>query len=254
MLTFTSAEIDGWLAAFFYPFCRILALATSAPVYSHASVPVPVRIGLALALTLVVAPTLPAPAFVSPLSLAGLLLIVQQIIAGVTIGFAMTVVFAAADVAGDLIGLQMGLSFASFIDPQNSNEAPVIGNLLGIVLMLVFLALDGHLMLIAALVDSFTAIPIASGAPPGLDLRTLGMLGADVFAIGLRIALPVIATLLLANVALGVLSRTAPQLNLFAVGFPATLTAGALALFAAMPALVPVLEGAVRRGLAAVGH
>ena len=154
MITFTAADIEAWIAAFAYPFLRILALMSTAPLFSHASVPMPVRVGLAFAVTFVVAAALPAAPFVSPFSMAGAVLVVQQILVGLAIGLAMQLVFAAVTLAGDMIGLQMGLSFASFVDPQNSEQAPIVGGFLSLVLMLVFLAINGHLALVAAMADS----------------------------------------------------------------------------------------------------
>ena len=254
MFTVTTAQLDGWLAAFVYPFFRILALASSAPVLSHSSVPYPVRIGLALLVTAIVAPTLPAVAAVSPMSAAGMVVVVQQVLVGAAVGFAMQIIFAAVEIAGDVIGLQMGLAFAGFIDPQSATESPVIGNFLTMSLMLLFLAVDGHLGLIAALVDTFRTFPVGGGFLGGFDPSTLALAGRDLFATGLQLALPVVAALLLANVALGVLTRTAPQLNLFAIGFPVTLMVGMLMLLFALPFMFPLLEQAIRRGFALAGH
>jgi flagellar biosynthesis protein FliR len=246
MITLTAAQVDAWLAAFFYPFFRFMALTSTAPVLSHASVPARVRIGLALMFTVVVAPTIPQPAFVSPFSAAGVAMIAQQILLGAAIGFALEIVFAAASLAGEVMGLQMGLSFASFVDPQGPSQQPLIGSLLNIGVILLFLAIDGHLRLIGALAESFRAFPLDQ-IGPGLDPRGLALAGAQVFTIGLSVALPVIAALLLANLALGVLTRTAPQLNLFAVGFPITLAAGLAMLLFALPFVLPPLEAALER-------
>ncbi len=250
MFTIGAADLDTALAAFFYPFFRVLALASSAPVFSHPTVPRPVRIGLAVMVTAIVAPLLPATPAVSPFTGAGILLIVLQVLIGVAIGLAMQIAFAAVTLAGDLIGLQMGLSFAAFIDPQNSEQAPLVGSFLSIVLMLVFLALNGHLLLLAALVDSFHAFPLAPDGMRGLDLMRLVRAGADLFAFGLQIALPVIATMLLTNLTLGMLARTSPQLNLLAVGFAVTLSVGLLMLLLGLPLLAPAFEAVVARGLA----
>lgn len=248
-MTVSAAELDAWLAGFFYPFVRIVALATSAPLFSHGSVPRPTRIGLAVLITLLVAPTLPAVPFVSPFSGPGVLLIVQQVLIGVAIGLTMQIIFAAVELAGELIGLQMGLSFATFIN-ADSDQVPIVGSFLAVTLMLVFLALNGHLLLIAGLVDTFRSFPL--DGVQGLvafDARALVLAGRDLFSLGVTLALPVIAAMLLANLALGVLTRTAPQLNLFAVGFPVTLATGLAMLALALPFLVPAMEVAVMRGL-----
>ena len=250
MITFTAADIDVWLAAFLYPFLRILALMSSAPLFSHASVPVPLRIGLTFAITIVVVTAVPAAPFVSPFTMAGAVLVVQQVLVGVAIGLAMQLVFAAVTLAGDMIGLQMGLSFASFVDPQNAEQAPIVGGFLSLVLMLVFLAINGHLALIAAMADSFTVMPIGPSGWRTLDAMRLVQAGTGLFATGVSLALPVVGALLLVNLTLGVLTRTAPQLNLFAVGFPITLVVGLVMLLLAMPFAVPALQQALERGLA----
>jgi flagellar biosynthetic protein FliR len=197
--------------------------------------------------TVLVAP--PAGASVSPYSLPGVILIVQQVAIGVTLGFVVQMAFAAVELAGDLIGLQMGLSFASFVDPQRGEPAPIVGSFLGVAAMLLFFAIDGHLALIGALAETFRTLPVHAVAWPWLAWHELATAGALVFAAGLQIALPVLAALILVNVALSVLTRAAPQLNLFAVGFPVTLLAGMLVLLLALPRLLPLVEGALRQAL-----
>jgi flagellar biosynthetic protein FliR len=250
MFTIGAAELEAFLAAWFYPFVRIAALATSAPIFSHRSVPRVTRVALAALVTALVAPTLPATPFVSPFSAAGVVLIVQQILIGVALGFAMQIVFAAADLAGEIIGLQMGLSFGTFIDARNADPVPIVGAFLSLTMMLVFLALNGHLMLLAGLVGTFESFPVGGFKATGaLDTRLLVMAGRDLFALGVQLALPVIGAMLLINLALGVLTRTAPQLNLFAVGFPVTLATGLAMLALAMPFVVPAMESALLRTL-----
>jgi flagellar biosynthetic protein FliR len=252
MFTISAAELDAWLAGFFYPFVRIAALASSAPLFSHRSIPRPTRITLCVMIAIVVAPTLPPTPFVSPFSAQGVVLIIQQLLIGVAIGFTMQIVFAAVELAGELIGLQMGLSFATFVN-ADTDPTPIVGSFLTVTMMLVFLAINGHLMLIAGVANSFASFPVDGG--PGLvffDVRALVMAGRELFSLGVTMALPVIAAMLLANLALGVLTRTAPQLNLFAVGFPVTLATGLAMLALAMPFLVPAMEQALLRGLGMV--
>jgi flagellar biosynthetic protein FliR len=253
MITIAAADLDAWLTAFLYPFFRMLALMGSAPLFSHQSVPIPVRIWLALLLTILVAPVLPQVGAISPLSAPGVLLIFQQVIVGVALGLAMQLAFAAVQLAGDMIGMQMGLSFAAFIDPQNSTQTPIVGSFLSLVLMLLLVAINGHLMILSALVDSFQAVPIAtgfSGSAVHSDLwLRIANAGGQVFAAGLRIAFPVIGAMMLANLALGVVTRTAPQLNLFAVGFPITLVVGLGMLMLGLPYLMPILEAVLQASL-----
>jgi flagellar biosynthetic protein FliR len=250
MLTIGAADLDAWLAAFVYPFFRILALFSSAPVLSHDSVPRMVRIGLAVLVTVLVAPTLaPIPGDTSPFSAPGLVLIVQQLLIGVAIGFALQIAFAAAELAGDMIGLQMGLSFATFIDPQNSDQTPIVGSFLNLLLMLLFLAMDGHLLVLAALVDTFHTFPVAVDALHWQDWHRLVVWGGQIFGYGLAIAMPVIGAMMLTNLALGVLTRTSPQLNVFSVGFPVTVIVGLLVLQLGLPWLFPALERVIMQSL-----
>ena len=250
MLTVTAAQLQAWLAAFLWPFLRVLALVGAAPVIGHRSVPARVKIGLALLITLLVAPTLPpAPAPGGPGTFA---LVVQQLLIGFSLAFAMHVAFAAVQLAGDLIGLQMGLSFAAFIDPAHSGQSPLLGMALGLFGTLVFLSIDGHLMLIDALARSFAAVPVGDGPgalPADLWQRLIDWGGASL-TLGFHLALPVLAAMIACNLALGALARAAPQLNLFAVGFPAALAVGFLALILLMPYLAGPLQAILLRGLA----
>ncbi len=241
MISFTSAQLTVWLAAFIFPLVRILALIASAPIFGNKQIPARVKVGLAVLVTLVIAPTLDIPKDIDPASAAGLFLLAQQLVAGLMMGFVMRLVFAAVEMAGDIAGMQMGLGFASFYDPQNAAYTPVVAQFLGIIAGLAFLSLDLHLYLLAALADSFQAFPIAPGQPAAGAFRNMAEWGGSLFAHALQLSLPIIAALLITNLALGILTRSAPQLNIFAVGFPITLAVGFVVLALLMsflPALV----------------
>lgn len=243
--------MELWLAAIFWPFVRVLAVFMSAPVLSNRVVPVRVKIGLALAIAIIVAPATTEPAL--PIfSAAAPLLLLQQILAGVLMGFGIKVVFAAVDMAGNVIGLQMGLSFASFIDPVNSNQTPLIGSFLNLLTTLLFLALDGHLALLAAATRSFDLLPISTQFFSGVGWERLIATGTGLFQLGLQISLPVLATMLVINLTLGVMSRAAPQLNLFSVGFPLTALTGIVLFAVFLPNLVAALSAALSASLAAL--
>lgn len=253
MFTLGAADLDAWLAGFFFPFVRVAGLVMTAPIMSDSSMPRTVRVGLALMITIVIAPTLPAVT-VSPFSGAGVALLLEQILIGAAIGFAMQVAFAAVTMAGDMIGLQMGLSFASFVDPEHNESAPIIGGFLSILLMLYFLSMNGHLQMIAALSDTFGSLPVTGGHLRLADLQSILTIAGDIFVAGFRIALPVIATMLLANLTLGMLMRTAPQVNLLAIGFPITLALGFIVLTLMLPALTMNFDSVIARGLTALRH
>jgi flagellar biosynthetic protein FliR len=151
--------------------------------------------------------------------------------------------------AGSLIGLQMGLGFATFFDPINSAQVPVVAQFLGILFSLIFLALNGHLLMIEVLAESFRAFPIGAQPSSAMGWKTLVDWGGEIFRTGLLLALPMIAALLIANLSIGIMTRAAPQLNIFAVGFPITLAAGFLVLFVTLPYMTPIFEHMMRDGL-----
>lgn len=242
MVSISAAQLYAIINAFFWPFVRLLALFSSAPIIGDQSVPARIKIALALACAILVAPTLADAPSSSPFSGDGLMLLVQQVLVGVGIGLGMRFVFAAVELAGDMIGMQMGLSFATFIDPQNSTQTPIVGSFLNIIAVLILLALNGHLIMISALIDSFRMLPISAQPELALSVERIVALGGEIFRIGLHLSLPVLATLLVLNMAMGVLSRAAPQLNIFAVGFPMTILAGMFLLGLSLPYMGAALE------------
>jgi len=242
VLTFTSAQLDAWLAGLVWPLTRVLAVLAAAPVLGQTRVHSRVRIGLAICIVLVIAPTLPPMPQVAPGSAMGVLILAYQMIIGLAIGFALRLVFTAVEMAGDLVGLQMGLGFAMFYDPANVQHTPILGQFLGLLATLVFLAINGHLLVISALIESFHTLPITLEPLNGGFFQTLARHGAIIFLAGLQLALPLIVTMLVVNLALGVLTRAAPQLNIFAVGFPVTLAIGFGALILTLPYFAPLFQ------------
>ncbi|OJA78719.1 flagellar biosynthetic protein FliR [Burkholderia ubonensis] len=254
MFSVTYAQLNAWLTAFLWPFVRMLALVAVAPVTGHASVPGRVKIGVAAFMALVVAPTLGAMPAVTVFSAQGIGIVVTQFLIGVAMGFTMQIVFAAAQAAGDAIGLSMGLGFATFFDPHASGATPVMGRFLNAVAILAFLAFDGHLQVLAALAASFQALPVSAELLHAPGWRTLAAFGATVFQMGLLLALPVVAALLIANLALGILNRAAPQVGIFQVGFPVTMLVGLLLVQLMVPNMVPFFGHLFDMGLDAMGR
>lgn len=242
MISFTSAQWEVWLATFFWPFFRILALVATAPFFGARGIPASTKIGFAFVLTVMVAPVLPPMPAVSPASAQGLFILAQQLMLGFAMGLALRVIFSAVEMAGHIVGLQMGLGFATFFDPQNSAQIPVMGQFLGLIAMLLFLAINGHLMVIQALVESFHALPIGLHPLASQGWKTLALWGGEIFHSGVLIALPAIAVLMMTNLALAILTRAAPQLNIFAVGFPLTLAVGFIVMALSMVYLLPVFS------------
>ncbi len=239
---FTSAEINTWVGAFIWPFVRIAAMTMTAPLLSARSVPVRVRLGIALAITLVVAPMLPAMPQVAPFSVAALLILFQQMLIGIIFGFIIQLVFSAIITAGQLIALQMGLGFAAMVDPQNGKQVPVVSQFYLMMMTLVFLALNGHLILIEVLVNSFKFMPIASTGLLPANFWQLALWGGHVFSGAVSISLPAIASLLIVNLAFGVMTRAAPQINIFSIGFPLTMLLGFAVMLVTLPSALPQSE------------
>ncbi|BAN35068.1 flagellar biosynthetic protein FliR [Sulfuricella denitrificans skB26] len=242
MISVTSVQLSAWLSAFIWPFFRILALVSSAPILGNPSVPLRVKIGLALVLTLVLSPILGSMPAVEPGSAIGLLILAQQVVIGVAIGFIMRIIFTAVEMAGNIAGMQMGLGFATFFDPQNASQSPVVAQLLGLLATLLFLALNGHLYMIELLAQSFQALPVSLKPFSAAGWRALAGWGGEIFLAGLLLSMPIMAALLVTNLALGIMTRAAPQLNVFSVGFPITLAAGFVVLSIAFPYFVPLFD------------
>ncbi len=251
MLTLTSGEINAWIAGLLWPLTRILGLVASAPVFGHTSVPVSAKVVLGVLLALVIAPTVPALPALDPMSYAGLLILVQELLIGLAMGFSMRLVFAAFEYAGELASSTMGLGFASFFDPSTHGRSAAISQFMSMVATMAFLAVNAHLVLLAALSESFASLPI-SATPLSLAAPLeLVRLGSRIFSAGLQLALPIIAAILIVNVALGILTRAAPQLNIFGIGFPVTLGVGLLTLSLSLPYLGTPIVNLFNEGIEA---
>jgi len=251
MISFSEAQILAWLNPLLWPFLRCLALFAGMPLFSQRNVPMPVRLGLALFFAVAAQPALP-PMPVLPLDSPPLLvlLIGQQMLIGLAMGFAVRLVFAALEFAGEVVGLQMGLNFAGFFDPATGMQGTATARFFGTLVAFLFVATNGHLLLIQALAQSFHAFPV--GQEPFAFLRATApqAWGAEIFRAGLWIALPIVSLLLFVNLALGVVSRVAPQIHVFAVGFPLTVSIGLLGLVATLPLMQVPLEATLARLLA----
>jgi flagellar biosynthetic protein FliR len=250
VLTFSEAELQAWITPLLWPFLRALALFTSLPVLGQRVVPVRVRIALAFFIAVAAQATLPAMPAVALDSMAALLLAAQQVLVGLALGFAVRIVFAAIELGGEMIGLQMGLNFASFFDPATASQTNGVGRLFGAMVALLFVVIDGHLAVIAALVQSFTAFPVSTEVLGWLRTLQPQLWGAEVFQLGLWIALPLVGMLLFINIVLGVISRVAPQINVFAVGFPVTLAVGLVGMLVTLPMMQSPFTMALERMLA----
>ena len=242
MISFTSVQLDGWITAFLFPLARIMGLLASAPIFNNAAQPQRIRLLTGVLITLALAPVLPPMPNVPPGSWIGFAVIAQQIIIGALLGFTLRIAFAAIDVAGELIGMQMSLSFAMLYDPQNGGQTPVLSEFLGLITTLIFLSMNGHLLILSVLAESFNLLPVAVTPFSASGFASFLAWTSTLFAAGLLLALPLITALLITNLAMGVLARVAPQLNVFAVGFPVTLMAGFIVLMFSIPYFGAAME------------
>jgi len=253
-LNFAEAEILGWVKLFIWPLMRISAMFVALPVFSIRAVPARVRLILSVAITFVIMPLLPPLPGTDMFSYAGGMVAIQQLMIGLLSGFIMQLVFAAIVFAGQGIAYGMGLGFASMIDPQSGQQVPVVAQLYVITGTLIFLALDGHLLLIKMLLDSFTSLPIGMSGVEKTDIWTIIAWSSRLFAGGLLLAMPVIISLLLVNISFGVATRAAPQLNIFSVGFPVTLMLGILLIWLTLPDVLDQFGGILTDAYDVIGQ
>lgn len=233
MLELSDAQIGGWVGQFLLPLFRIAALLMSMPLIGTQLVPVRVRLYLALAIALVLVPTLPPMPVVESLSLASLLLIAEQLLIGVMFGFVLQLFFHVFIVSGQLLAMQMGLGFASMVDPANGISVPVLGQFFNMLVILLFLSVNGHLVVLEILAESFVTLPVGGGLSTNHFWEVAGKLGW-VLGAGLLLVLPAITALLVVNLAFGLMTRAAPQLNIFSIGFPLTLVLGLIIVWIGM--------------------
>jgi flagellar biosynthetic protein FliR len=234
MIEVSFDQLQQWLAMFLWPFTRITAFMAASPVWGHTSVPNEAKVGLAALITIVIAPALPPLPPIPILSWAGLGVIVEQVIIGVAIGTVTTFAFGAIQAAGAFIGLKMGLAFATFFDPSSGTNIVVLSRILFMIALLMFVALNGHLIVLEIVVSSFQTLPIGLGGfnPTGFEL--VARYSGVIFTTGTLLALPVVAPLLIVSLGLGILNRSAPQLTVFSIGFPTSLIFGLVLLMIMM--------------------
>jgi flagellar biosynthetic protein FliR len=237
MITITQAQIEGWLSQLFWPFIRIGACFMVAPAFGAMFIPARLRLVLAGAVAYLVAPLIPHPTGIEVFSIPGFVVTIQQVIIGVALGFALQILFDAVAMGGQLLANSMGLSFAFNVDPMRGTGTAALGTLYALLVMLTVLSLDGHLALIEMLVEGFRTLPIGITGLSNESLWVLVSWGTTIFSGALAVALPGITALLIVNMAFGVMSRAAPSLNLFAVGFPITLIFGLVIAMVGLPAL-----------------
>lgn len=237
MITISEAQLMAWISPILWPFLRVLTVFSVAPLFSMRAVPMRVKIALAFLVALSAQATLAGQPVIALNSREALGAVAQQVVIGLSIGFAVRLVLAAVEFAGEVVGLQMGLNFASFFDPASNAQVSAVARFFGHMALLLFVVINGHLMVLMAVVHSFDRLPVTGNFLQAIGQMRLHELGASLFSSALWIALPMIALLTFVNLVLGVISRVAPQMNIYAVGFPVTLAVGLLGIAATLPML-----------------
>ena len=237
MIGISEAQLAEWISPILWPFLRVLAVFTAAPIFSSRAFPVRARIALAFLVAFAAQPSMPQAPIIGFNDPAALGVVVQQVGIGLALGFAVRLVFAAVELAGEVIGFQMGLNFAAFFDPSLNSQSSAVARFFGQITALLFVVMNGHLMVLVAVNKSFQAFPVNQNFLQALGQMKLYNLGSDLFASALWMALPMVGMLMFVNFALGVISRVAPQMNIFAVGFPITLVVGLIGIAYTLPML-----------------
>jgi len=237
VISLTEAQLLAWITPVLWPFLRVLAVFTAAPIFSSRAFPLRARIGLALLIAIATQASLENQPLISINGPQAVGAVLQQVGIGLAIGFTVRLVFAAVELAGEVVGFQMGLNFAAFFDPSLNSQSSAVARFYGQMVALLFVVLNGHLWVLMVVVRSFDAFPVDQNFLAALGKMKLYELGTDLFASGLWIALPMIGMLMFVNLALGIVSRVAPQMNIYAVGFPVTLAVGLIGITATLPML-----------------
>jgi flagellar biosynthetic protein FliR len=242
-------SIEPQLWSLLFVMVRVGSAFAAAPVFGAIGVPLPVRVALSGAVGVLVLGVHPVVPPASVFGLASFMAIAAEVLVGAAIGFVLQIAFSAPLIATELIGGSMGLGFAQSIDPQNGKSTPALGQFFTIMLTLLFLSLDGHLVLVEMIVRSYDALPPGQAWMGADRLKAIAMFGGYAFLAGLLLALPVGFLLLALNLVVGMISRSSPSLNLFAVGLPMSLAVGVVALAIAFPAMGDYMVVIVRESL-----
>lgn len=246
-----AAQATAFVGSLLWPFMRISAMLMAMPVIGTRLVSVRVRVVLAVVISFLVLPLLPEMPAVEPLSAAGLTISVHQLLIGLAMGFILQLVLGALTIAGEAIAMTMGLGFASMVDPANGVNVPVLSQFFLILGTLLFLALGGHLMVIQLVVSSFQSIPVGLEGIQRESFWIIISFSSQMFIAAIWIALPALISILVITLAMGIMTRAAPQLNIFSVGFPVTMLMGFVILMLLIPTILPRFNQLLLMGMQA---
>jgi flagellar biosynthetic protein FliR len=231
ILNIDGAEVSSWVSRYLWPFFRIAGFFMVMPLFGTRLVTQRVRLLLAAFTALVVTPILPPMPVIDAVSMQTMIIIAQQLLIGIAFGFVLEILMQVFILSGQLVAMQTGLGMAQMVDPSNGVNVAVVAQWFLIFVNLLFITLNGHLVAIEILVDSFFTIPVGQGTISSNTLMEIARLAHWMFAAAVVLALPAITAMLVVNIAFGVMARLAPQLNIFAVGFPITMMLGLIVLW-----------------------
>lgn len=234
-MSLTELQFQSWLASFFWPFLRVGAVFMSAPLFSSRQVPLRWRVLLAALLTLVLVPLIPPVPVIEVFGPQAVAVAVGELLIGLAMGAVLQMVFSAMVLAGQVVANKMGLGFAQMVDPQNGIQVPVLSQYYLIISTFLFMMLNGHLLIIDLLAQSFQTLPVAGEGLGRAEFHAVVAWGSRMFSASLLVALPAVGALMLVNLSFGVIARAAPQLHIFAIGFPISILVGFAAVWLSLP-------------------
>jgi flagellar biosynthetic protein FliR len=253
-LVISEDQLMQFIGQYLWPLLRISAFYMAVPIIGARTVPARVRILLALFTTMLVVPLLPPAPIIDFISLTAVITVMQEVLIGVVLGFAMQVVMHVFLMAGQFIALKIGLGFATMNDPSSGVSVTILSQFYLLISTLIFLSINGHLYIIQLMLHTFESFPIGSGGMGSAQFMTVVNMGTWLFSAGLLIALPLFTSLLIVNMSFGVMSRSAPQLNVFTVGFPITLIIGFILMWYSLANFLPVFNAIMTEGIAVIEY
>ncbi len=250
MIEITEQQLMAFVAGFLWPLFRIAGFFMAVPIFGTRLVPMRIRLGLAVLTALAVAPLLPPMPQVELLSLQSFMICANQVFIGLALGFSVQLLFQLFIVLGQTVAMQMGLGFSTMVDPANGINVAVLSQFFVMLTTVLFLAMNGHLVMIEVFIESFRVIPVSGAGLAGSGLMSLVLGGGWMLAAALLIALPTVTALLIVNLSFGVMTRSAPQMNIITIGFPFTIIMGVFLVWVSMSGFLPRYERAVEEGFA----
>ncbi len=248
-LIISEEQLSQFIGTYIWPMLRISAFYLAIPIIGARTVPARLRIILTLFTTLLIAPVLPASPVTSMLSAQGFMMVIQEVLIGLALGFCMQVVLHVFLLAGQFMAMKMGLGFAAMNDPSSGVSVTILSQFYLLLSTLLFLSTNGHLVVLQLMIDSFTTFPIGGGGMNSAHFSTIADMGSWMFSAALLITLPLFTSLMIVNMSFGVMSRSAPQLNVFTVGFPITLIFGFILMWFTLANFLPVYFEVMEEGI-----